>query len=113
MKLIHNEFSLMLLPILYGNYGKIWLQIVDKKVKENFSLLKEFISKKMPRLNLMELESGYLLVVDFVNYVKDGEHLAEILRSSKIVFTSLEKYYCPKRKTTAVRIAIACEKNYF
>ena len=40
MKLIHNEFALMMVPIFYGEYGKLWLQLVNQKVGENLHMLK-------------------------------------------------------------------------
>lgn len=61
-----NVFGILGIIAAY-NDSRIWLEEVNKYIKDNYELLESFIKDKLPLLKVMKMESSYLAWIDIKN----------------------------------------------
>jgi cystathionine beta-lyase len=61
------------------NYGEEWLVEVMKYIQKNYSYLKMFIEKELPKIKINEPEGTYLVWLDFTAYKLSNQELKEKL----------------------------------
>lgn len=74
-----NTFGIAAAKVAYES-GSDWLESVISAVWENYWLLKDLLSKKLPKAVLSPLEGTYLAWIDLSDYVKP-ENIAAVLEN--------------------------------
>lgn len=62
-----------------------WLTELVDTVDGNFCLMKRFISERLPRLSVTELEGTYLAWIDFRSYGMDHEEMSKFLVEKALI----------------------------
>ncbi len=76
-----NVFGTVALEAAY-TYGEPWLEALLHYIEANLRFLSEFITRKMPRITLIEPEATYLAWLDFRGLGMDSRALKDFLRHS-------------------------------
>ena len=76
-----NVFGTVALEAAY-TYGEPWLEALLQYIEGNLRFLSEFITRKMPRITLIEPEATYLAWLDFRGLGMDSRALKDFLRHS-------------------------------
>ncbi len=71
-----NIFGTVALEAAYSN-GDVWLDEMLIYLWDNYLLLENFISTKLPRVKIMKPEATYLVWLDFSDYGMNNEELSK------------------------------------
>jgi len=74
-----NIFGFEAVKAAYSDIGAIWLDELLEYIKENALLVKDFMSRNLPRVKVAELQGTYLLWLDFRNLGLSNEEINNIL----------------------------------
>jgi len=74
-----NIFGFEAVKAAYSNNGAIWLDELVEYIKGNAFLVKDFISKNLPKIKVAELQGTYLLWLDFRSLGISNEEVNNIL----------------------------------
>lgn len=67
-------------------FGEEWYQEMLSVIETNYKLITDFCRKKLPKIQIINLEGTYLLWMDFRKYGIEGKELAELLKSKANLF---------------------------
>jgi len=74
-----NIFGFEAVKSAYSEKGAIWLDELVEYIKGNALLVKDFISKNLPKIKVAELQGTYLLWLDFRSLGLSNEEVNNIL----------------------------------
>lgn len=75
----------------YSSEGEMWLHELLIYLRDNITLVKNFLTQKLPKIRLIEPEGTYLLWLDFRDFKLTNEELKRLLvEEAKIGFNSGE-----------------------
>lgn len=75
----------------YTHEGEIWLEELLNYLESNVKIVREFLTKNLPKLQLVEPEGTYLLWLDFRNFELSNDDLKNLLvGEAKVGFNSGE-----------------------
>ena len=73
--------------------GERWLDSLRKYIKINKDRVRDFISKKIPKISVVSSEATYLLWFDCSKITDDSEELAEFIRNKTGLFLAKGTLY--------------------
>lgn len=85
-------FSTALMKACYG-YGAVWLKGVNKVVRDNYNIVKDYFGNKMSTILVYDLDCSYLMLLDFKNVEQDGKRLENRLKVEQIYPTYLTNFF--------------------
>ena len=105
-----NSFAVASTVAAFDTGGE-WLDELRQYVSGNRSLVREYIKKYIPELNLVEGDSTYLLWIDArkVPLIKGYKNMAEFLREQTGLYLSDGEEYGTKG---FLRMNVACPRSY-
>lgn len=72
--------------------GEAWLDELLVYLRENYELLRDFLSRELPQLTVSELEGTYLAWVDARSLQLNDEELLEMLKRAKVRLSMGQEY---------------------
>lgn len=92
------------------NEGEQWLDEARQYIYENKEIVKNFLSKNLPMLHLVDSKATYLLWIDCEKVCEDSKEFTAFLRQSTGLFVSNGSQYGMTGKNF-IRVNVACPKE--
>lgn len=90
--------------------GEPWLKELIQYLSSNRELVKQFIAKELPQLNLIDSQATYLLWIDCKDITSDSEELCRYIREVTGLYLSSGTVY-GANGNGFIRMNIACLKE--
>lgn len=90
--------------------GERWLDEVREYIYDNKQLVRDFVDKEIPGINVVPSEATYLLWIDCSGICDDSKRLAAYIRKNTGLYLSHGKQY-GKGGETFLRMNVACPRN--
>ena len=90
--------------------GEPWLKELIQYLSSNRELVKQFIAKELPQLNLIHSQATYLLWIDCKNITSDSEELCQYIRKETGLYLSSGAAY-GVNGNGFIRMNIGCPKE--
>ncbi len=102
-----NPFGVIALQAAY-NEGAAWLEALNSYLDDNFRFLRDFITTRLPKLNVCDSESTYLAWVDITGTGMNGDEVERLLVDKARVRISSGGTY---GDNGYIRINYACSRS--
>ena len=90
--------------------GEPWLKELIQYLYKNKELVKQFITKELPQLNLINSQATYLLWIDCNSITSDSEELCRYIRETTGLYLSSGTVY-GANGNGFIRLNIACSRE--
>ena len=104
-----NPFGPVALVAAY-NESEDWLDALNRYLWDNFIVLRDFFTKKLPQCVVTPLEGTYLVWVDVSSITDSVDELCERLLNEGHVWVNPGTMYGPETGRGYIRINIACPR---
>jgi bifunctional pyridoxal-dependent enzyme with beta-cystathionase and maltose regulon repressor activities len=68
-----TELALLGTKVMYSDLGRAWLTQIRTLIRQNYVFMQKWLKLFLPKVQVMELESTYLAMLDFSHYVGSGQ----------------------------------------
>lgn len=72
LRMYPTELALLCTKVIYSDLGRAWLTQIHTLIRHNYAFMQKWLKLFLPKVQVMELQSTYLAVLDFTHYVGTG-----------------------------------------
>ncbi|KAL4477682.1 hypothetical protein ABPG74_002832 [Tetrahymena malaccensis] len=103
-----NIFGQIAYENAYSLQGELWLADLVDYIVKNYEFMQLFLKEQYPDIEILEMQAGYLTMLDFSKTNLPYQEIKQILINSNVLLEDLSDFFYPKQNTLLFRINIAC-----